>query len=111
MLDCQKSTGAGHASLMMVPTAATKITGTPRYFASKADSGNTTERGFCATCGSTVFGKTSGNAQGMVVFAGSLDDPSQFKPQFSIFAKRGHAWDHMAPAVPRFEGMPPRQGS
>jgi hypothetical protein len=41
------------------------------------------------------------------VHAGSLDDPSRYKPQMVMYTVRGHAWDHVDPAVPKFDNMPP----
>jgi hypothetical protein len=101
-LDCQHETGGGHASFMAFPAAAMKLAGTPRYFESKADSGNTVRRGFCPTCGSPVTGGSSGLPDITTISVGSLDDPSVFKPAFVVYTSRGHAWDRVDPAVPSF---------
>ena len=45
--DCQHESGGGHTSFMAFPSDAVKLTGTPRFYESKADSGNTMGRGFC----------------------------------------------------------------
>jgi hypothetical protein len=71
-LDCQHETGGGHASFMAFPAAAVKLTGTPRFYEAKADSGNQVGRGFCPTCGSAVVGRTSGLPDMMTIPAGSL---------------------------------------
>jgi hypothetical protein len=47
-------------------------------------------------------------AQVFVASAGSLDDPVRYKPQLVMWASAGHAWDHLDPAVPKFEKMPPQ---
>ena len=45
-LDCQRETGGGHASFMAFPADAVKLTGTPRFYEAKADSGwNKLDRG------------------------------------------------------------------
>jgi len=106
-LDCQHETGGGHTSFMAFPTDAVKLTGTPRFYEVKADSGNAMRRGFCPTCGSPVVGATSGLPGVTTISAGSLDDPSVFKPQFVCYTSRGHAWDRVDPAVPSFPKMPP----
>jgi hypothetical protein len=106
-LDCQHETGGGHTSFMAFPTEAVKLTGTPRFYEVKADSGNVMRRGFCPTCGSPVVGATSGLLGVTTISAGSLDDPSVFKPQFVCYTSRGHAWDRVDPAVPSFPKMPP----
>ena len=41
------------------------------------------------------------------VNAASLDDTRRFTPQVLTYGVRGHAWDHVDPALPKFEKMPP----
>jgi hypothetical protein len=105
-LDCQHETGAGHTSFIVFPAEAVKLTGAPRFYEVKAESGNTMRRGFCPTCGSPVVGATTGLPDAMTISAGSLDDPSVFKPAFVCYTSRGHAWDLIDPAVPSFSKMP-----
>lgn len=105
--NCQKDTGTGHASLMMFPKAAIKMTGTTQEHQRKADSGNTVTRGFCPTCGSPIYGKTTGMPDGMAIHVGSLDDPGAFAPQFVVYTASGRGWDKLDPALPTFERMPP----
>jgi hypothetical protein len=106
-LNCQQGSGTGHTSMMMFPRAGIKVTGAAKEFQLKADSGNTVTRGFCGTCGSPIYGKTTGMPDGMAIHVGSLDDPSVFTPQFIVYTARGHAWDRLDPALPKFERMPP----
>ncbi len=108
--DCQRATGTGHATAMMFPEAAMKMTGTPKFHAVKADLGSTVSRGFCANCGSPVMSRTTGMPGVAIIYVGSLDDPSVFQPQMSVYSKRGHAWDKLDPAMPKFPAMPPMPG-
>jgi hypothetical protein len=110
-LHCQHETGGGHASMMAFPADVVKLTGTPRFFEIKADSGNMSRKGFCPTCGSYVLGGSSGMPDMTAVTAGSLDDPSLFKPQFVIYTSRAHAWDLVDPALAKFPKMPPMPGT
>jgi len=104
---CQHFSGTGHFSVMAVPKAAVTLTGTPKFYEAKGDSGNTLSRGFCPTCGSPVFGLTTGMPDMAVLPAGSLDDPSVFKPSVVVFTEHGPAWDYLDPALPKFPQMPP----
>jgi hypothetical protein len=61
---------------------------------------------FCPSCGAPVMGATSGLPDVTTISAGSLDDPSVFKPQFVCCTSRGHAWDLVDPALPSFPRMP-----
>jgi hypothetical protein len=40
---------------------------------------------------------------------GSLDDPSEFRPEADIFVKSAHPWDHMNPDLPKHQTYPPGQ--
>jgi hypothetical protein len=77
-----------------------------KYYESRSDRGNTFSRGFCPTCGGRVFGKTSGFPQFILITAGSLDDPSRFKPSMDFFTASAQPWDHMDPALPKFPEQP-----
>lgn len=105
--DCQRATGTGHSSLMGFPEQAVKLSGTPRYYEVRTDRGGTAARGFCPTCGSPVVGRSTGFPGILTIMAGSLDDPSQFKPGAVVYAKRAQAWDPTDPALARFPEMPP----
>ena len=105
--DCQHESGGGHTSFMAFPADAVRLTGTPRFYEVTADNGNRVRRGFCPTCGSPVVSRSSGMPVMTTVPAGSLDDPSVFKPGFVVYTSRGHAWDLVDPAVPSFSHMPP----
>lgn len=104
---CRKLSGSGHAFHALIPEAALKVSGNVRGFEWKADSGNTVTTSFCPTCGSPLFGKSSG-MPGMVTFrAASLDTPEAVSPQMAVYTKRLLAWDHLDPTLPAFQEMPP----
>ena len=106
--DCQKATGSAYVPALAVPLDALKVTGTVKYYDNRADSGNTFSRGFCPNCGARLFGKTSGMPQFLFVTAGTLDDPSRFKPAMDIFTASAQPWDHMNPALAKFPKSPQR---
>ncbi len=104
--DCQRSTGGAFASLLAVPKDALKITGDPKYYEVKADSGNTISRGFCPECGSPLFSKLSARPDIMGIKAASLDDPSWYKPAMDVYTASAQPWDHMNPDLPKSPQMP-----
>ena len=106
-ISCQKATGTGHASAMVFPRAAAKVTGSPKFHESPADSGDIARRGFCPQCGSLVLGGSSGMPDMLVVFVGSLDDPGRFAPQAVVFHAHAQPWDVIDPALPTFPTVPP----
>lgn len=105
---CQRSSGTGHTSHLMVPRAAVTVTGEPAWYARAADSGNTVRRAFCPQCGASLYGETSGFPDILVLRAGSLDDPEVFRPAARLYAADAPAWDHMDPALRSFTKMPER---
>lgn len=105
---CQRDSGTGHASHIMLPKAATSITGELRFYDAPADSGNMVSRGFCPTCGSPVLSHNSGMPDMVAVRAASLDDPSLFEPQLVVFTETAQPWDTLDQVLPSFPRMPDR---
>lgn len=106
-LSCQKLSGAGHAFSAIVQESAFRVNGATRGFTWTSDSGNKVTTEFCPTCGSPLFGRSSGYPGMMSIRAASLDEPSAFDPQMAVFVKRRQKWDHDMPSLPSFPAMPP----
>jgi hypothetical protein len=105
-VDCRK-TSSSHSASMAVAIAAVQVTGEVREYSRPGDSGNLVTRVFCPTCGAGLFSK--GARPGvMMVKAGTLDDPEQFKPMASVYASRAPSWDRPPSDLPAFEEMPPQ---
>jgi hypothetical protein len=105
--DCQKRSGTGHGSYLTFPRRAdVTITGEPKSWRVKGDSGNEKIHSFCPTCGTPVYLASAAMPEPIAVHAASLDEPSQFNPQVVTYSIRGHAWDTIDPALPKFERMP-----
>ena len=66
---------------------------------------------FCPTCGSPVYLTITAAPDLFIIHAASLDDPARFMPQIVTYGIRGHAWDKLDPALPKFEKMPPALGT
>jgi hypothetical protein len=103
--DCQKATGSAFASALVVPRNRITITGEVKYYGVRGDSGNLVNRGFCPHCGSRLFG-TPANPDLISIQAGSLDDPSWFKPQAAIYAASAQPWSCINFDFPKFPKMP-----
>lgn len=98
---CQKSAGAPYLALIFVPAAALLITGGYREYPTIAASGNTVYRGFCAECGSALFGRNGTYTNIRPVTAATLDDPSIFKPQMDMWVADAQPWDIMDLNLPK----------
>jgi hypothetical protein len=81
-----------------------------KYYEVTGDSGNSIGRGFCAHCGSRLFGSRA-NADFISIQAGSLDDPSWFKPQIDLYVSSAQPWDYLNPDLIKFAKFPPPNNS
>lgn len=106
-LSCQKLSGAGHTFHAMVPESAFSVSGRTASHTWTADSGNTVTSSFCPTCGSPLFGRSSGFPGVVTVRVASLDDSDGLAPQMAVFIKRLKSWDHLDPGLTAFPAMPP----
>ena len=104
--DCRKASGSGFIPFMGFPSSALRFSGQSKIFTSKAANGGDAVRNFCPVCGSLVFGGDAGKDTFHTIYAGSLDDPSSFRPKISIFACDRPAWAVMPPDLTAFDTMP-----
>jgi hypothetical protein len=63
-------------------------------------------RNTCPTCASLVFGGPVGQTDSHTIYAGSLDDPSAFRPAVAIFVKGRPDWAVIPEGLAVFEGLP-----
>jgi len=92
---CQRASGTGHGTSVVVPAASLSVSGELRYYESTSDSGNIVGRGFCPICGSPVLNRNSGYPDMRYIHVGSLDDPSGFKADGIVFSEFAQPWDRI----------------
>ena len=110
--DCQQGTGSAFFPGVGVKESDfTLEQGDPAWFDRTADRGHDISRGFCRDCGSPVLIRNSASPGFIVIYAGSLDDPSWYAPAINIFVKSAVPWANMDPALPTAEAMPERRKS
>ncbi len=106
--DCQRKSGTGHGSYVtFAARRSAKLEGQAAHWDMIGDSGNVKTRAFCPTCGSPLYLTFAAMPDLFVVHAASLDDPRRYKPQLVTYTCSGYAWDHLDPALPKFDKMPP----
>jgi hypothetical protein len=106
--DCRKRSGTGHGSyLTFLRRADAAIRGEAKNWRVAGDSGNEKVHACCPTCGTPVYLTFVAMPDLIAVHAGSLDEPSRFRPQMVTYAVRGHAWDTTDSSLKKFERMPP----
>ena len=104
---CQRDSGTGHGSHVTFAGAPVKVTGEATLWTVVGENGTRKSRAFCPTCGSPVYLTLPDMPDIFVASAASLDDPARYTPQMVMWTAAGHPWDHLDPAVPKFDKMPP----
>lgn len=103
---CQRATGSGYAPSLFFPPEAVAVQGGLESFGSAGESGATVIS-FCPRCGTQILIRPATMPGLIGIRAGTLDDPDLFRPAGDIFTRSAAAWDHMDPALPKFETYPP----
>ena len=104
--DCQRYTGTAFASSIMVPKAGFTLHGELKYYGTETERGTVMERGFCPVCGSSVLYRSDAWPDQYVLTAGTLDDPSLFKPRVNIFTRSAHEHVWHLDEMRKFEANP-----
>jgi hypothetical protein len=105
--DCQQASGSAYVAIVVVPKATVQIGGEPRYHKVVGQGGKAIERGFCPNCGSQVTVKLERLPDILGSPAGSLEDPSIYRPAMDVFTASAQPWDHMDPSVQKHTHAPP----
>lgn len=105
--DCQYVAGGGPTHALIVSRKdLTVLRGAPKTYWTEADSGRRVAREFCEVCGTPLFAHTEKNPRRLAVKVGSLDDPSDFKPQVAIWMSSAQPWHELFVGLPRFPRTP-----
>ena len=105
--DCRRASGSAFGVSARVPVAAFRITsGTPKGFASRAESGRAVTRYFCADCGTPLYTAPERRPDVVYVKAGSLDDPTLVHPVQQSWMIARVDWAEISPDLPRHERSP-----
>jgi len=102
--DCQRSSGSAFIPAMIFPEKHVAVSGEVKFYESSADDGSMHKRGFCPSCGSQLFSWFSNMPGVMGIKAGTLNNPSNYRPSLDFFVGRAAAWDFMNPELPKKQG-------
>jgi len=105
--DCRKASGSGFIPFLGFASSAVRFSGRTRVFISRSARGTESVRNFCAVCSSLVCGGRIGEDDQHTIYAGSLDDPSLFRPAIAIFTRNRPTWAVIPPELTAFEAGPP----
>lgn len=106
-MQCRKTAAGSPTNNALFATATMQLDGAITWFSYGAESGNTVSQGFCAECGTPVFGKNSSREGSYVVRLGFLDPDDDLRPQEIIWTDEAPDWGQVNPDIPQFPRQPP----
>lgn len=91
--DCQKqSSSAFGMSLWMEREAIEFLSGQPKFWTTKGDSGAAKICAFCGDCGTRIYHASDDLSEPLSIKAGTLNDTSWLQPVGHIWTKRAQPW-------------------
>lgn len=97
---CQRITGAGHASQLMIHTKNVTIIGKIKLYKQSTDGNNTKCVGFCGVCGNPILTKVLEYPDTIYFHAASLEKPELFNPEKILYSDSKQPWDYTNPNIP-----------
>jgi hypothetical protein len=98
---CQKATGQPFFARAVLPASQVEVAGPVVWFASSPGF----ERGFCPSCGTTLFARRRAGER-VSIAIGAFDDPAPLRPQAQVWTSRRLPWlarlDADLPAWPEY---------
>ena len=108
--DCQKITGSGKATIVMVPTDALKVDGEFNSYTVTGSEGSHITRGFCPNCGSQMLSYAEELPGLRFIKAGILTDSSWVTIDSSFWSETAAPWSPVDTSSDAFERNPPMDG-
>ena len=90
--DCQKSTGSGKATIMLIPKDELKISGELKFYTVTGSAGSHVTRGFCENCGSPLVSFVEEYADIRFIKLGSLNDSSWVNVESNFWSSTANSW-------------------
>jgi len=105
-LDCQKSTGSGKATILLVPDSSLEIDGNLKFFTVQGSGGSHISRGFCENCGSPLISFVEENAEIKFIKVGSINDSSWVNADSNFWSSTSNKWSPVDETIHSFSHNP-----
>ena len=92
--NCQRFTGSAFETTIGFPTSSVSVLGDLKTYDEISDAGRAVRRRFCPNCGSGVIAEADAFPGITIFLAGSLDDPTAYKPTMELFCSSAQPWFH-----------------
>ena len=90
--DCQKITGSGKATILLVPSKSLTVSGDLKFYTVEGSAGSHVSRGFCSECGSQLISYVNENPDLKFVKVGSIDDSSWVSISSNFWSSTANPW-------------------
>lgn len=104
--DCQRMTGSGKSTIVMVPTQALQAEGELKTYTVTGTDGAHVTRGFCPECGSQAVSYLEEMPETRFVKAGTLDDSSWVTVESSFWSCSAEPWSPVDSNCAAFDKNP-----
>ena len=105
--ECQRQSGSAFGMSLVVPRESFELlSGEPRTFTRKADSGGSVDCAFCGECGTRIFHSPSKLPTTLNVKPGTLDDTSWLSPAMHTWVSSKQPWVPIPEGARRFDRNP-----
>ena len=104
--DCQKCTGSGKATIIIIPEEELSITGNLKFYSVTGSQGSHINRGFCENCGSPVISFMEEDPGIKFIKAGTLDDASWLTIASNFWSSSANTWSPINDKVHTFTHNP-----
>lgn len=104
--DCQKMTGSGKATIVMVPTDSVQTEGEIKTYTVTGTDGSHVTRGFCPNCGSGIISFLEEMPDIRFIKAGTLEDSSWVTIDSSFWGSSAEPWSPVDSSCPVFDKNP-----
>ncbi len=102
--DCRRCTGSAFNVSVAFETAFFKIvSGVPKGFTKRADSGNDLTRHFCPECGSPLYTSSPMHPDLVYVKGGILDNPKLVRPTYQSWVSSSVPWSTIEPCLHAYD--------
>jgi len=105
--DCRRCTGSAfNVAVRCDPAKFRILSGTPKGYTKRADSGNELTRYFCPECGSPIYTASPEHPEHVYLKAGTLNDPRVVKPARQNWLASAVPWSKIDDGLPGYARGP-----
>jgi hypothetical protein len=108
--DCQRVTGSGKATVVLVPEEAIDLQGSYKLYDSRGTDGSHVHRGFCPECGGQMLTFVDEIPGAVFVKAGTLDESAWLTVDANCWTGSASPWAPVSDDLPGFHANPDLQG-